>query len=210
MSLRHPIAIIILMVMAMSLVSSKAGLSITMGALAIIAMLDIQVNPFKVKFILTWEKLKTSIKEKPFIWVFASFWLLYFISIIYAGDFGAWWYLTHPKFAFLLLPLSFALLQPLSRKEYMFITLCMIIMAVWASIWVQAAYFSNYELFNKSLGFGASLPTPGSHIRYSTIIAISMILCLGFAIENWKIKYHWERLAYIITGVYLFYFLHIL
>ena len=37
-----------------------------------------------------------------------------------------------------------------------------------------------------------------------------MMLCLGFAIENWKVKYTWERWAYGLTAIYLFYFLHIL
>jgi len=210
MSLRHPLAVMLLMVMAMSMVWSKALLSITLGFLAIIASMDIQVNPFRLRWLLTPSEITKTIRSKPFIWVFALYCLLYIVSIVYAGNLSEWWKLTHPKLAFLLIPMSFALLRPFTRKEYMLIVLCMIITAVWSTIWVQVAYYSNYDLFNKSLGYGASLPTPGSHIRFSIVIAISMILCLGFAIEKWKVRYNWERWAYGLTAMYLFYFLHIL
>ncbi|MEO6131932.1 MAG: O-antigen ligase family protein [Saprospiraceae bacterium] len=210
MSIRHPIAVMLFMIMAMSLIWSKALLSIIMVPLAIITVIDVKIDPFRIHFLFKKLDLKSIIRYKPFICVFALFWLLYMISILYAGNLTEWWHMSHPKFAFLLIPMCFAFQQPFSRKEYMLITLCMIMMAVWSSIWVQVAYFSDYELFNSSLGYGASLPTPGSHIRFSVIVAISMILCLGFAIENWKVKFAWERWAYAATAVYLFYFLHIL
>lgn len=209
MSLRHPLAVIFLMVMAMALIWSKALLSIMMVFLAFVALVDIRVNPFKMRLI-PFSDIRNSIRTKPFIWVFALYWLIYMISIFYAGNLSEWWSLTHPKFAFLLIPMSFAMLRPFTRREFMLIVLCMIIMTVWSTIWIQVAYYSNYELFSKSLGYGASLPTPGSHIRFSVITAASLILCLGFAIENWKVKYNWERWAYGLTAAYLFYFLHIL
>lgn len=92
----------------------------------------------------------------------------------------------------------------------MLITVSMIVLAVWSSIWVQVAFYSEHYLFSQSLGFGGSLPTPINHIRYSVVVAVSMILCLAFAIEGWKIKYQWERWAYGFASVYLFYFLHVL
>ncbi|MDQ3017922.1 MAG: hypothetical protein M3R25_14515, partial [Bacteroidota bacterium] len=137
MSIRHPAAVFILMGMAMSLVWSKALLSIFMVLLAIIAAFHIQVNPFRIKWILTPKVIRASIRITPFLWVISLFALLYLVSIVYAGDTSAWWQLTHPKLAFLLIPMSFALLGPFSRKEYMMITLCMIIMALWSSVWVQ-------------------------------------------------------------------------
>lgn len=210
MSIRHPLAVFFLMIMAMSFVWSRALLSIAMGFIAIIAILDIEVSPFRIRLLASTKMIRESIRLKPYLWGFALICLLYLFSLLYAGNISEWWKFTHPKLAFILLPLSFALLKSFSRKEVMLIVLCMIFTAVWSSIWVQVAYYSNYELFSKSLGFGGSLPTPSSHIRYSVTIAISMIFCIGFAVENWKLKYNWERVAYILTAVYLFYFLHIL
>lgn len=198
------------MFLAMSLIWSRALLSILPGFLLLIAVTDVQINPFKIKWIARPKEILGSIKQKPYIWVFAVFFLLYFVSIVYAGNAAEWWKLTHIKLHFLMLPLCFALLLPLSRKEYMLIVLCMIITSIWSTIWVQVAYYSNFHLFSESLGSGGSLPTPINHIRYSAIIALSMLICIAFVIENWKIKYKWERLAYGITAMYLFYFLHIL
>ncbi|MDQ3016063.1 MAG: O-antigen ligase family protein, partial [Bacteroidota bacterium] len=70
--------------------------------------------------------------------------------------------------------------------------------------------YSNYDLLSQSIGFGGSLPTPINHIRYSVLIAASLILCLAFCIEGWKVKYAWERWAYGAAAIYLFYFLHVL
>ena len=210
MSLRHPFAVFALMFLAMSLVWSRALLSIIPGFLLLPALLDVQLNPFQIKWVATPAAILSSLKKKPFIWVFTLFFLLYLVSIVYAGDTGEWWKLTHIKLHFLFLPLCFALLPAFTRKDYMLIVLCMVITAIWSSIWVQVAYYSNYHLFSQSLGFGGSLPTPINHIRYSIIIALSMLICMAFAIENWKIKYAWERYAYAISGIYLFYFLHVL
>lgn len=210
MSLRHPIAVFLCMAMAMALLWSKALLAMTAVAVAVIASTDIQINPLRIRWLLTPKTIVNSIKSKPYFWVFGLFFLLYVFSGLYAGNLSAWWSLTHMKIAFLILPLAFAMLDPFSQKEYMLVLLSMVVMAVWSSIWVQVAYFENFYLFNASLGFGGSLPTPTGHIRYSVIIALSMMICLFFAIDNVRIKYHWERWVYAGVAVYLFYFLHVL
>ncbi len=210
MSIRHPIAVILCMIMAMALVWSKALLAITMGLLAVNAAIDIQVQPFRIRWILTPSLIRSTIRYKPFIWVFALFALLYIISVVYAGDMKEWWALTHMKLDFLFMPLAFALLRPFTRKEYMLVSLSMIVLAVWSSLWVQYYFFQNQFLFSEVLGAGGSLPTPTNHIRYSIIIALSVVICLAFAIEDYKLKYNWERWAYGFLAVYFFYFLHIL
>ena len=155
-------------------------------------------------WIYSFQEVLQTIRSRPYTWVFALYFVLYLISIVYAGDLSEWWKLTHLKLHFLILPLIFALLQPVTRKEYMLIVLCMIITAIWSSIWVQVAYYSQFDLLSKHLGYGGSLPTPINHIRYSVVIALSFLLCLAFAIENWRIKFSWERWAYGLSAGYLF------
>lgn len=210
MSIRRSLAIFFCMVMAMALVWSKALLAISSVMLAFIAATDIQVQPFKIRWLLTPSLFKNSILNKPYIMVIGLFTLLYVVSIVYAGNVKEWWALTHMKIDFLLIPLSFAILKPFTRKEYMIVTLSMVVMAVWSSVLVQIFYFQDYYLFSKSLGFGGALPTPTHHIRYSIIIALSMVICLAFVIENFTLKYKWERWVYGVLAAYLFYFLHIL
>lgn len=210
MSLRHPIAVFMCMVMAMALLWSRALLGLSAVGLILFAAIDIQIHPLRIRWLLTPKAISTSIRERPYLWAFTLFFFLYLVSAAYAGNLSEWWYLTHPKIPFLIIPLAFAMLDPFSKKDYMAVLLSMVIMAVWSSIWVQVGYFENFYLFNQSLGFGGSLPTPTNHIRYSVIIAISMVICLSFAIEDKRYKYGWERWVYGILAAYLFYFLHLL
>lgn len=210
MSLRHPIAVFFCMAMAVALLWSRALLEFSAGGLALIAAVDIQIQPLRIRWLLTPKAIRTSIQEKPYIWVYALFFLLYLVSLAYSGNITEWWSLTHPKIAFLIIPLAFGMLDPFTKKDYMIVVLSMVLMAVWSSVWVQVAYYENFYLFNQSLGFGGSLPTPTNHIRYSVIIAVSMVICLSFAIEDTRYKYSWERWLYGILAVYLFYFLHVL
>jgi len=136
MSLRHPIAVFVCMAMAMALLWSKALLSFTMVILAVVACVDIQIQPLKIKWLLTPRRIQERIQSRPYLWVFSLLFLLYLVSIVYAGDISEWWSLTHPKIAFLLIPLAFAMLDPFSKKDFMFVVLSMVIMAVWSSVWV--------------------------------------------------------------------------
>jgi len=210
MSLRHPIAVFFCMAMAVALLWSRALLELSAVGLAVISAVDIQIQPLRIRWLLTPGAVKASIKARPYIWVFTLFFFLYLVSIVYSGNVAEWWSLTHPKIAFLIIPLAFGMLDPFSKKDFMAVVLSMVIMAVWSSVWVQVGYYENFYLFNQSLGFGGSLPTPTNHIRYSVIIALSMVICLSFAIEDKRYRYAWERWVYGILALYLFYFLHIL
>lgn len=210
MSIRHQVAVFILMIMALSMIWSKALLSISFVLMAVLAVMDIRVDPFRVRWVFSFEKIKSSFRSHTPFWVFGLFTLLYFLSVTYAGDLAMWWKLTHPKFAYLLFPMSIVLVGPFNRKEYMLITGCMIIMAVWSALCVMIAYYDEYELFTESLAFGGALPTPTNHIRFATTIAVCMLICIFFALENWKIRFHWERWIYGASAIFLFYFLHIL
>lgn len=210
MSIRHPLAVFICMAMAAALIWSKALLAITAILLALVACTDIQIQPFRLRWVLTPTAVKESIKARPWLWVFSLFFFLYIVSFVYAGDIKAWWSLTHMKSDFLVVALSFAMLKPFSRKDFMMVMLTLIALAWWSSIWVQVGYFQNFELFNKMLGQGGVLPVPTNHIRYSIIIAICAITCAGMAFENMTLRYAWERKVYIALAIYFFYFLHLL
>lgn len=210
MSIRHPVAVFLCMTIAIGLLWSRALLSFAAPLLAFFAAVDIRIQPLKIKWLLTPTAIRASIRGKPYMWVFTLFFLLYLLSGLYAGNLHEWWSLTHPKIPFLILPMAFAMLDRFSKKEWMMVLLGMAFMTIWSSIWVQVAYYEDFELFNRSLGFGGSLPTPTDHIRYSVIVAMSMVTCLAFAIEDLRYRYPWERWAYGFFALYLFYFLHIL
>jgi len=209
MTLRQKLAIYICVLLASSMVWSYALVSIGTVMLAIVAAIDIQTKPLNIKWLLRPSVIRATIRYKPFIWVFALFAILYIVSIVYAGNLREWWGLTHRSLAFLLIPMSFAMLKPFNRNQYMLVTLSMVLVAFFTSIWVLLNFYQHHDYYVTEFGKGGVLPTPVTHIRYSMIIASSLILCLFFAIENWKLKYAWERWIYAFLALYFFIFLHI-
>jgi O-antigen ligase len=105
--------------------------------------------------------------------------------------------------------MSFAMLKPFNRSQYMLVTLSMVLLAFFTSVWVLLNFYKHHDLYLDNFGKGGVLPTPTNHIRYSMIIASSLVLCFFFAIENWKLKYAWERWIYTSLSLYFFIFLHI-
>lgn len=130
MSLRHPIAVFMCMVMAMALLWSKALLGLSAVGLILFSAIDIQIHPLRIRWLLTPKAVSTSIRERPYLWVFTLFFFLYLVSAAYAGNLSEWWSLTLPKIPFLIIPVAFALLDPFSKKDYMAVLLSMVIMAV--------------------------------------------------------------------------------
>lgn len=102
MSLRQPLAVFVCMVMAISLLWSRALLSFTPAVLLFVASLDIHLYPLKIKWLLTPKRILESIRAKPHYWILSLLFGLYLASLAYAGDVSAWWKLTHPKIVFLL------------------------------------------------------------------------------------------------------------
>lgn len=208
-SIRRFLILFFTLAFGISLIWSKALISILPAFILFAVCVDIQVSPFKISWLATPGVIAKSIREKPAFWVFTLLFWIYAVDGLFAGNFHEWWSLTHMKIPFLILPAAFALMPSFSRKEFMIILGALIAMLFWSSIWVQAAYYSEFDLFTKSVGYGSALPSPTNHIRYSILIAISVIICLHFFIEKSRIKFSWEPILYLALALYFFYFIHI-
>lgn len=193
-----------------SLIWSKALISIFPGFLLFAACVDIHVSPFSIRWLATPDKIRESIKARPAIWMFTLLFWIYALSGIFAGNLSEWWILTHMKIAFLIVPLAFALIPAFSKKEFMIILGCVILLLFWSTIWVQVAYYSEFILFTKSMGYGSALPSPSNHIRYSILIALCSIVCLHFFITKSRIRFKWETPLNLFLALYFLYFLHII
>ena len=84
------------------------------------------------------------------------------------------------------------------------------ILSFGSSLLVGFDYWQDYSIITENLGKGQPIPTPVNHIRYSLMIALSIIGGMILFVRNFYWKWTWEK--WLILGMtgFLFFFIHVL
>ncbi len=139
---------------------------------------------------------------------------LFFLGILITGIYSAdMRYLLERlriKLPFLLLPFAFASMPRLKEKEYFSIFYFFLILLFGSAILVGFGYWQNYEVITNNLGKGQPIPTPVNHIRYSLMMAFSIVGGIVLYFRGFYWKWAWEK--WLILGMvgFLFFFIHVL
>ena len=149
------------------------------------------------------------ISNKAYLAVTLFFFLI-LITGIYSLDMNYWLERLRIKLPFLLLPFAFASMPQLKEKEYLSIFYFYLILLFGSSVLVGFDYWQNYEVITDNLGKGQTIPTPVNHIRYSLMLAFSVIGGVVLFFRNFYWKWIWEK--WLILGMtgFLFIFIHVL
>lgn len=114
------------------------------------------------------------------------------------------------KLPFLILPLAFANLPPLSKKQ--FLTIFYVFLIAFSIFCGRHLFFyaQHFEAVNSGLGQGIPIPTNWNHISF----AMMTVFALLGGLELWKENFYWryKNEQFLILGltVFLFIALHIL
>ncbi len=114
------------------------------------------------------------------------------------------------KLPFLILPLAFANLPPLSKKQ--FLTIFYVFLIAFSVLCGRhlVFYAQHFEAVNNGLGQGIPIPTNWNHISFATMAVFAL---LG-GLELWKENFYWtyknERFLILGLTVFLFIAIHIL
>jgi O-antigen ligase len=126
------------------------------------------------------------------------------------GNFGYWGERIRLKIAFLLLPLAFASIKPISDRSFKVIMYSFVGILFFSCIGIGIHYLLNFDEINRLLNQGHPMPTPRNHIRFSLLLAYSIFAAFYLYKKDFYFKYKWERtLLFGVTG-FLFVFLHLL
>lgn len=144
---------------------------------------------------------------------YAAVTLFFFVVLIGPlpeGDWGYWWARLRIKLPFVGLPLVFLGHPPLSKRGLngllYFLTYFLLLTAVGVSL----NYFLNAEEIEAMLKKGHPMPTPRNHIRYSLIVALSVLAGGYLYQQGFYLKYRWERWLTLVSTLLLFAFMHLL
>ncbi len=153
-------------------------------------------------------KTKSFFKH-PAYWGYMLIFLPILFSGLYSEDLDYWLTRIRIKLPFLGLPLAYFLLPRLTAKEYRGIAIFYIVALLITALGVFINYLLNFDAINVMISQGQNIPVPRNHIRFSLGIAIAIILSIGLVFDRnpvWK----WQKHIFIIIGILLFIFQHLL
>lgn len=153
-----------------------------------------------------WQKF---ISNKAYLAV-TFFFFLILLTGIYSADMKYLLERLRIKLPFLILPLAFVSMPRLEEKEYLSIFYFFLFLLFGSAILVGFGYLQNYETITDGLGKGQPIPTPVNHIRYSLMMAFSIVGGIVLYFRNFYWKWAWEK--WLILGIvgFLFFFIHVL
>jgi O-antigen ligase len=207
-----------------SLAWSKFTLSISLWGLAVVSIFGFQISNFK--FQTSNPKRRTSNFKLQTLFTppqyFSHFWqnkalvaltipfLLVLVSGLWSENTVYWLERVRIKLPFLILPLAFANLPPLSKKQFwgiFYVFLIAFSIFCGRHLFFYAQHFAEV---NRGLGQGIPIPTNWNHISFATMAVFAF---LG-GLELWKNKFYWKypKERFLIGGlvVFLFVALHVL
>ena len=130
--------------------------------------------------------------------------------LLYLGEFGYYLERLRIKLPFLIMPFAFAGLPKLTAKSQLNLLYFLLLTMTICSIGIGINYALNFEEITKAVKEGRNVPTPINHIRYSLLLAYTIIV--GFYLYRVKHVYKWPKESALILGFsfFLFGFIHLL
>jgi len=194
-----------------ALVYSKFMISVSMIMLLLAAIFDwnwewkffLKINPNLKK------NFQKFISNKSYL-VITFFFFIVLLSGIYSEDMHYWTERLRIKLPFLLLPFAFFSMPKFEEREYLSIFYFFLMLFFVSALLVGFEYWQNYLIITDGLGRGRPIPTPCNHIRYSLMMAFSIVGGLYLFLKKYYLKYPWERWLILGLTIFLFGFIHVL
>jgi O-antigen ligase len=132
------------------------------------------------------------------------------LSFFWSDDKAYWLRLVQTRLPFLVLPWAFANLPTLSERKTKSVLYLFVWFMVGLCIVIGINFLFHYDAIIKGLGRGNPIPVPRSHVRFSLILATSILAGAWLWFTGFYRWRAWEKKA-LATGVlFLLVFLHVL
>lgn len=204
------IFLILSIVLLLSLLYSFFLLSLCMFGFGLLGFFQFQIKPLAIRrrpdFINEFRQFQ---KDPPWYALSLIFFMV-LISGLYSNDTAYWLERLRIKAPFLLLPLAFFLIPPISRRTYHKILLAFIAIMCLSSLPIAFDMIREYNQMVLRLQQGQPIPTPGNHIRYSLLLALASLTGILLLVDQTLAKAKLLRWMLIGASIYLFIFIHLL
>lgn len=178
MEIKEKIVNVIFALLLCAMVYSSFVQSLCMMALVILGFLNFDTTASGTKISWTWQpftRLKQFSKYSHFLVLTLYFWIVLFSFWQVEGDSSYLLERLRIKVPFLLIPLAYLGLPKLSINSFhRILYFFMAVMAI-SVIGVLAMYATNFEEVNLLLKQGQHMATPCNHIRFSQLVALSVL-----------------------------------
>lgn len=200
-----------------SMPTSPFVLSVGMWGLAAAALWNIAENlPDKPRFssVSTWIRalavsFSNLYRQKPLLLV-SLLLLAPALSLLWSDDWGYWLRVTRVRLPFLVLPLTFASLPELPERRYKLALYILVWFMVLLCIGAGVNFMMHYDEILTGLGRGQPVPVPRQHVRFSLILATTIMAGGWLWKDRFTVKYQWERGLLGGAVIFLFLFIHVL
>ncbi|MFA6150263.1 MAG: O-antigen ligase family protein [Chitinophagaceae bacterium] len=152
----------------------------------------------------------------PKSWLKQTWWLaglawvaMYALSYFWSDDIPYWQERFQVKFPYVILPIAFGLLRPLSFNYLRWLSYGMIIMVFAGCVYSLSFYFADSEKILSEYFYAKVFPTPAykDHIRFSIFVAWLIIWC-SFIYR--KLSLQLDKILFICAIIFFTLYLHIL
>lgn len=194
-----------------ALIYSKYLISVSMIGLLVISIFHLD---FSYRFPLRFNPdLKSNfsklLSSKDYLAVTVFFFLV-LISGLWSEDTTYLLERLRIKLPFLFLPFVFISISPFNERQYLGLFYFLIVLMFFSSLIVGINYLLHFETITENINSGKVIPTPMNHIRFSLVLAFSILAGIVLWWKKFYLKYGWERHLIAAIIIFLFYFIHVL
>ncbi len=132
------------------------------------------------------------------------------ISFFWSDDTAYWSERLRIRLPFLVLPMAFAWLPKMQKRNYLTCFYFLLLLLSVTMIGVLINYALDFDHINETLLHGKNIPVPMNHIRFSLLLAFSIINGVILYQSNFYLKYKWEQKLLLFCTIFLFIGIHIL
>src|SRR5690606_7091293 len=195
---RSSIIFYTILLMMVSLFLSRAALSVSIFAFLLASFISNDCR-----------KTLSNFFHSPLLWGITLLFLIPFISFAWSSNIEAWLSAMRIKLPLLLLPLAFPSDFRFSRKQWLTLATCFILIIFLGTAWTMWQYLQSPEEMQAGYLRSQTITTPleHDHVRFSWLVALA-ILISGWLLPSITQK-QWQ-LILLLTIAWFIAFLHIL
>ncbi|NNE30144.1 MAG: O-antigen ligase family protein [Saprospiraceae bacterium] len=196
-----------------SLVFSKYFLSVSIISLVVLGLFTLDKTKggwsLKTNFVEVWDQIRNR-QYRPFLALTLFFFLVLFSFWQTDDNWNYFFRKVTIKLPFLVLPIAFLALPRFSKREFHNLLYFLLLLITGTGLFVCIDYAQHFAEYNELVKIGKQIPVPGDHVRFSVLVAISILV--GFVLYSNKHFFSkaWESKLILGCTLFLIGFIHVL